>query len=201
MNPEQYWIGLGSEPIGLDVLADGEHARQADTYRTIARLVCDWNCHAVLDVGANYGILQDWLERAGYDGEYQGIDSNPYAVAKANQLGHRVEVGNIRTLDTPPAYDVVVVKDVIEHLENYQPLRNVFKAAKEFVILSVYLPFHDAPDSIQRNPDGYYTNTYNGYGVMDLARECGFALIETFSTHEANGTMNAIYLWGDNRAS
>lgn len=196
MNPEQYWIGLGSEPIGLDVLADGENARQADTYRTIARLVIESECADVLDVGANYGVLEDWLRRAGYDGFYDGIDSNPYAVAKANQLGHDVEVGTIRALDVLNKYEVVVVKDLIEHLENYQPLCNVFQVAERLVILAVYLPFHDVPDSIQRNPDGYYTNTYNRQGVIDLARDCGFKLVETITTHEANGTANAIYVWG-----
>ncbi len=194
MNPEQYWIGLGSEPIGLDVLADGEHARQADTYRTIARVIIEWNAHTVLDVGANYGILEDWLQRARYDGEYHGIDSNPYAVAKANQLGHKVEVGNIR--DALPVTECIVVKDVIEHLENYQPLRNVFQASTRLVILAVYLPFHEKPDVIQRHPDGYYTNTYNGYGVNDLARSCGFEFVETFFTRETNGTSNNIYVWG-----
>lgn len=197
MNPEQYWIDLGSEPIGLDVLADGEHARQADTYRTIAQLITESNCYNVLDVGANYGILQDWLERAGFKGYYHGIDSNPYAVGKANQLGHKVEVGNIRALSyTVHIYDLIVVKDVIEHLESYKPLRNVFHSAGRIVILAVYLPFHDEPDNIQRNTDGYYTNTYNRQGVIDLARECGFGLIEVIETHEANGTANAIYVWG-----
>lgn len=194
MNPEQYWINLGQEPIGLDVLADGEHARQADTYRTIARLVVESQCPAVLDVGANYGVLEDWLRRAGFAGEYYGIDSNPYAVAKANQLGHKVEVGNIR--DALPVTECVIVKDVIEHLENYHPLRNVFNAATRFVIVAVYLPFHEKPDSIQRSPDGYYTNTYNGYDVGELARTCGFEFIETFFTRETNGTPNTIYMWG-----
>lgn len=197
MNPEQYWIGLGAEPIGLDVLADGEHARQADTYRTIARLVVESKCEAVLDVGANYGILEDWLRHAGFEDEYHGIDSNPHAVAKAHELGHPVDIGNIRFLsDTLWGFDAIVVKDVIEHLESYQPLQNIFRLAERFVILAVYLPFHDEPDSIQRHPDGYYINTYNRQGVIDLARDCGFELVETIATHEANGTANAIYVWG-----
>lgn len=194
MNPEQYWINLGAEVIGLDVLADGENARQADTYRTIARLVCESKCETVIDVGANYGVMEDWLRRAGFEGDYYGIDSNPHAVTKANQLGHQVKVGSIR--DALPVCEVVVVKDVIEHLENYQPLRNVFLAAKRFVILATYLPFSDEPDVIQRNPDGYYTNTYNRQGVIDLAQACGFELVETITAHESNGTANAIYVWG-----
>lgn len=197
MIPEQYWIGLGSEPIGLDVLADGEHARQADTYRAIARLVVEHWCVELLDVGANYGVLEDWLRRAGYDGEYRGIDSNPHAVAKAYELGHDVRLGNIRTMsETPDIYEIIVVKDVIEHLENYELLRDVFASSWDLVILAVYLPFHDEPDNIQRTPDGYYTNTYNRQGVIDLARDCGFKLVETIATHEANGTANAIYVWG-----
>lgn len=194
MNPEQYWINLGSEPIGLDVLADGEHARQAFTYRTIARLVVSSKCRTVLDVGANYGVMEDFLRRAGFDGIYHGIDSNVHAVRKAMVLGHPVAIGNIR--DPLPPYDAIIVKDVIEHLENYQPLRNVFAAATRVVILAVYIPFHDAPDSIQRNPDGYYTNTYNRQGVMALARMCGFNLMQEILTFETNDTPNAVYVWG-----
>lgn len=194
MNPEQYWINLGQEIIGLDVLADGEHARQADTYRTIARLVVESGYRTVLDVGANYGILDNWLLEAGFKSVYHGIDSNPYAVAKANQLGHWVEIGTIR--NTLQVCEVIIVKDVIEHLENYQPLRNVFQAAGKLVIVAVYLPFHDEPDHIQRDTNGYYTNTYNRQGVIDLANECGFKLVDTIKTYEANGTQNAIYVWG-----
>lgn len=194
MNPEQYWINLGAEVIGLDVLQDGEDTRQADTYRMIARLVVDSKIRTVLDVGANYGVMEDWLRRAGYEGLYTGIESNFNAVTKAMDLGHPVAIGNIR--DVLPSCDVIVVKDVIEHLEDYQPLRNVFRAAKELVILAVYLPFHDDPDVIQRNPDGYYTNTYNRQGVIDLAQTCGFELVETITAHESNGTANAIYVWG-----
>lgn len=196
MIPEQYWIDLGQDLIGLDVLQDGENARQADTYWAIAQLVANSDCETVLDVGANYGILQEWLRWAGFKGHYQGIDSNFHAVTKAMELGYTVSIGNIRALGTfSPRYDLIVVKDVIEHLENYQPLRNVFNAAEKMVILAVYLPFHDAPDVIQRNPDGYYTNTYNRQGVIDFARECGFELANTITTHEANGTPNAIYVW------
>jgi len=32
--------------------------------------------------------------------------------------------------------------------------------------------------------------------VIDLARTCGFGLMNTIETYEVNNTENAIYIWG-----
>ncbi len=195
MRPEDYWIARGEDVIGLDVLRDGEQARQAATYQAIAEAINDWAIFEVLDVGCNIGALYDWLF-AFSKFDYLGIDTNIHAIQIARKRGLYAGIGNLCYLPySDRFFDCVVVKDVIEHLENIEPLREAFRVAAEYAILSTYLPWHDAPSRIVQHPDGYYTNTYNRQDVIDLARECGFELVETIATQETNGTPNEVTVW------
>lgn len=195
MRPEDYWINLGENVIGLDVIADGEKARQAATYQTIAAFIMRIEVDNVLDVGANYGTLVKWLrEFTGppFEGYYWGIDSNPFAV----EIGTNISQGNLRSLPYPDKdWSCVVVKDVIEHLESIEPLREAFRVSRRYVIVATYLPWHDAPSVIVQHPDGYYTNTYNRTEIVALAKDCGFGLVEDVWALESNGTPNEVTLW------
>ncbi len=198
MRPEDYWIGLGENVIGLDVLKDDIYARQYETYKAIAVLVVEKRAQTVLDIGCNYGVLKQYLYVANYLGAYVGLDSNPAAIELAQRLysSEAFHVENIRKLKTASSFwDCVIVKDVIEHLESIEPLREAFRVSSKYVIIATYLPWHDAPSVIQQHPDGYYTNTYNRTEVIALARECGFELEETVRTQETNGTPNEITVW------
>lgn len=195
MRPEDYWINRGEDVIGLDVLADGEHARQAATYETIARLIYGNQPLLVLDIGCNVAALKDFLEQQRFLGLYVGIDTNKHAL-KIAQRKALVEVGNLRKLRfSDRQFHSVVVKDVIEHLESPEPLREAFRVSNRYVIIATYLPWHDAPSQIAQHPDGYYTNIYNRQEIIALARECGFELIETIPTKETNGTANEVTVW------
>ena len=197
MRPEDYWINLGENVIGQDVLADGDKARQAATYQAIAKLIFELEAYSsVLDIGCNYGILEIQLLSLAWRGYYRGIDTNPYAIQLGESLGNHVMVGDLHDLSTQILFDIVIIKDVIEHLENIEPLKKAFRVAHQYLILSLYLPLHDAPTQIVHNPAGYYTNTYNRQDVMRLAKECGFILVRNFRTKETNGTDNEIIVWG-----
>ena len=195
MRPEDYWINLGENVIGQDVLADGDKARQAATYKAIAKLIGDLSVQSVLDIGCNYGILQWWLSENGWDEYYLGVDTNRFAIKLGLKCGFNVEVEDLH--DLPKRYfQCVVVKDVIEHLASIEPLRQAFDRTARYLILSLYLPLHDLPTQIIHNPAGYYTNTYNRQDVMRLAKECGFTLVRDMFTKETNGTDNEIIVWG-----
>ena len=200
MRPEDYWINLGENVIGQDVLADGENARQANTYRILADTINQLEAgytFSLLDIGCNYGVLDDWLDKTTFRGDYNGIDSNQYAVALASSRGIKVRCANLREMDyADRTFDIVVMKDVIEHLETVGYLREAFRVANWYLILSLYLPLHDAPTQVIHNQAGYYTNTYNRQDVMRLAKECGFTLVRDMFTKETNGTDNEIIVWG-----
>jgi SAM-dependent methyltransferase len=196
MKPEEYWVLRGSDVIGQDVLRDGAAARQAATYQAVATWVMAYRIEDVLDVGCNVAALALFLRAAGYDGLYKGLDTNPYALRIARARGESVDDGNLRNLDFgEKAYQAVVVKDVIEHLESPEPLSEAFRVAREYVVVATYLPWTDAPAAITRHADGYYTNRYRFADVTALAARCGFDLIETQIVNEANGQPNQVTLW------
>ena len=197
MTPEQYWIDRGTDVIGIDVLRDGDKARQAATYKVIADLVTGhYGALYVLDVGCNFGILEMYLRRNVFSGRYLGLDSNPSAIAYGKRIGNHVRQGNLRALEQPDRNaEVVVVKDVLEHLENIQPLREAFRVAWNAVIVSVYIPWTNDPEQIVQHDDGYYTNRYCLSDVIALASECGWTLVQTIDTRETNGTPNTVYVW------
>jgi len=198
VRPEDYWIGLGENVIGLDVLRDGNEARQFSTYMVIVNVILDKRFRSVMDIGCNYGVLAVFLSRSAWQGDYVGIDNNPYAIhhVLSRHESYYVGVGNLRKLSTgSKAFDCVVIKDVIEHLESIEPLREAFRVSSNYVIIATYLPWHDAPSVIQQHPDGYYTNTYNRAEVLALGRECGFECTETLRVNETNGTPNEVTLW------
>jgi SAM-dependent methyltransferase len=198
--PEDYWISLGENVIGLDVLAEGDAARQSDTYWTIAQKCVElenYDIFNLLDVGCNYGILKRWLRKTGFRGEYIGIDSNRFAIQKAREFGWFTMLGNIRKMTfDDQTFDLVVMKDVLEHLESIEPLRESFRVAHQYLIHATYLPFTDQPSQIIQHDDGYYTNTYNKQEIIQLAKECGFSLLETIMRKETNGADNMITVWG-----
>lgn len=197
MKPEQYWIDRGADVIGTDVLREGDNARQAATYLTLVDLIMKrYGALFVLDAGCNLGVLEMDLRQNGFVGRYLGIDSNPSAIQYGLQLGNHVKLGNLRALDFPDrGVDVVVIKDVLEHLESFEPLREAFRVAWQAVIVSVYIPWTEQPEQITRHDEGYYTNRYCISDVIALAAECGWTLVETIDTRETNGTPNAVYVW------
>lgn len=195
MTPETFWIHLRENVIGVDVLREGTEARQAATYRAIAQWLLQHSVIDILDIGCNVAALARFLAGMDYAGRYFGIDSNPYAVALARQHAYAME-GNLRQVGFQDRwFEAVVVKDVIEHLETIDPLREAFRVAARYVILAVYLPFIDTPSQIKQHEDGYYINTYNRQDVITLAGECGFILAQTVYTQESDGTPNAVYVW------
>jgi SAM-dependent methyltransferase len=195
IQPEEYWILREDDVIGTDVLNEGSEARQAATYQAIVRWIIEHGITEVLDVGCNVAALAMYLRAAGYVGQYFGLDTNPFALRIARQR-ENVALGNLRLLDCQDeAYQSVVVKDVIEHLESPEPLTEAFRAAREFVIVGTYLPWTHEPASIVRHADGYYTNRYRMGDIVELANRCGYSLSDVRQVNEASGQPNQLTLW------
>lgn len=195
MFPEQWWINRG-HIIGVDVLELRKQCRQAATYQLVSDAIRQAAPTSLLDIGANFGILEMWLRDDGYTGSYAGVDSNPNAVRYATALGNHVLFGNLRHLAYEDhSFDYVVVKDVLEHLESCQPLVEAFRVARNHMLVAVYLPWTDAPTSSLIDADEFYRTTYNETEVIALARECGWQMTGKQMTVEADGNPNAIYFW------
>lgn len=195
-HPEEFWIDLGSNIIGRDVIREKEDARQYPTYRALLDWIAAHNPATILDVGCNYAPLGVFLAQVGYPGRYCGVDSNLYALMHARRLGVEVHFGNLRHLDyVSHAVDAVIVKDVIEHLESYTLLAEAFRVAAQWVVVSTFLVWSDAPQVIVRDPNGYYMNRYNRADVYALAHTQGFEVRETIAVWEQNGAANEIVVF------
>lgn len=194
MNPEQYWRNRGPDVIGLDVLSEDSAARQAATYQAIAHWVMKTRAANVLDVGCNVAALALYLRQQGYAGSYLGVDSNAYALYMVKR--EQATLGNLRALPfKDKQFDAVVVKDVIEHLEDYTPLREAFRVASHSAIVATYLPWSTEAAVIERHPDLYFINRYRESDIGELAADCGFRLVETQIIHESNGWPNQVVRW------
>lgn len=199
MKPPEHWWTTLPEVIGQDVLKLGQSARQAATYNAVVEAILQARPQKLLDVGANFGILNMWLTiKAGtslWGGTYTGVDSNPQAVALANRLGNPVIEGNVRSLPFDDrAFDCVVMKDVIEHLESADLLSEVFRVARKRVLIAVYLPWSDDP-TMTTIIDGFYRTVYNKDAMLRLIEGYGFRMASEQSIAEKDGTMNALYFW------
>jgi 2-polyprenyl-3-methyl-5-hydroxy-6-metoxy-1,4-benzoquinol methylase len=172
--PEQYWI----DRDGLAGVNDGP-TPQARVYEEIAKRVVELGATKVLDLGCNIGALFFYLVKAGYTAKYEGIDSNPKAVEFAKSYhpaNAGFNVGNLRdTKLRGKSQDVVVIKDVIEHLESAALLQDAFQIAKRYVIISTNIPFtNEVSDRIERTAAGYYLNAYTQGTVKAIALENEF---------------------------
>lgn len=190
MQPEEYWIGRGSDVIGTDVIADGRNARQAATYGRIAKHIQLRGLTDVLDIGCNICALYYFLGLMNWEGRYRGIDSNPYVVDRAFQNA-QVDIGNLRLLPyADKHFQAVVVKDVIEHLESYELLAEAFRVCKDTLYISTYIPWTREKQAIVKHADGYYTNRYSVDDVINFAAKYSFWISFSVYTLETNGTIN-----------
>lgn len=193
MMPEDFW--KYEDVVGTDVLRDGVNARQAPTYRAIAKWIVTNKITDVLDVGCNVAALAMFLRLEGFKGFYSGVDTNPHALKIARQR-ETVLVGNLRNLEYGEQdCQLVVVKDVVEHLESYKPLAEAFRVAREYVIVGTYLPWTDGPEKIEKHSDGYFANRYRFADVEAFANECGFELVDTWAIAETTGWGNQVTIW------
>ena len=96
---------------------------------------------SVLDVGCLDGRLIRRLRGLGYGGSYLGIDITPafIDVARLRSPGEAFEVGDARSLRSGLRSDVVVLANVIMHLDDpWAAMREACAAATQRVLVSTY---------------------------------------------------------------
>jgi 2-polyprenyl-3-methyl-5-hydroxy-6-metoxy-1,4-benzoquinol methylase len=86
----------------------------------------------IIDVGCGNGSLIWWLQRSGYK-DTEGIDTSNEQVQVAHDLGvENVKQSDLRAylLDRPETYDVIVLRDVVEHFER-EEIIDIFKICRK----------------------------------------------------------------------
>jgi 2-polyprenyl-3-methyl-5-hydroxy-6-metoxy-1,4-benzoquinol methylase len=79
----------------------------------------DTRSSRILDVGCGAGLFFDALEQFGH---VEGIESDATAVARAGRWRERIFHGRLDSFKPPAPYDVILMLDVLEHLEQPEQL-------------------------------------------------------------------------------
>jgi len=98
----------------------------------------------VLDVGCGDGFFMEILRNLGFDLIY-GIDVSQPLLATARRKGLRVVEGSVYDLTASGEVDVILLCDVLEHLENPGlAITKIYDALKEEGILYLIAPVYDS---------------------------------------------------------
>jgi ubiquinone/menaquinone biosynthesis C-methylase UbiE len=119
---------------------DMEDANYKTTH--ILKLLAKYNINAksILDIGCGSGrILVELKNKLPLDTNFYGVDISPQAIELAksiNEANINIELRDITTNKLSDKYDLTLVIDVIEHVEDY------FKIIRELREVSNYTLFH-----------------------------------------------------------
>jgi 2-polyprenyl-3-methyl-5-hydroxy-6-metoxy-1,4-benzoquinol methylase len=113
--------------------------------RTLCRVVRGLRPRTVFDVGCGEGYMlaavRAALQEAGIEATYAGVDISDDAIAAARaRLGPDVELdqGDVRALAAGRRFDVVMMLEVLEHLDDPAPMLDVLAGITGgHVVLSV----------------------------------------------------------------
>ena len=167
--------------------------------------------HTLLDIGCAYGTQSAMFSKLGYD--VTAIDCMKLSNSKfLKKYNVKYSLKNLETDEIKGKYDVVVLSEVLEHLNYnpYKPLLKIRELLNDGGFLIVSTPVGENP--IHRNAkeakDGRYTNyahyrdipeAYNGYKFIDahhhlynrveliqLLHESGFNISECFTANRGS---------------
>jgi ubiquinone/menaquinone biosynthesis C-methylase UbiE len=200
IKPEEYWINLGSSVVGNMTREQMLVNRQIDTYRAICRLIAETSTRRVADLGCNVSVLGVLLREDNYRGEYIGVDSNSNALTIArNNLGryrfpYEHVQANLRQLDfADRAFETVVLKDVLEHMEDFRPvLGEALRVAGRYALVANFIPWTEGDTIIRREPAGYYHNLYARRETYQFIAQAGFDVLSVTSTMEKESRPNEV---------
>ena len=128
----------------------------------------------ILDIGCGAGLFFDALDAYGH---VEGVESDPITVQQSGRWRARIHLGQLDTLP-PGAYDVILMLDVLEHLERPEAVlrQAVARLAPQGVVLITVPAFqwlwtnHDALN--------HHVKRFNSAELARLVRAVGLDLIE-----------------------
>ena len=201
--PEMYWVRRGERVLGAGGLEEQLEGQQVDTFRTIWSEIRDRRYTDVVDVGCNVAALGQLIFQWGYRGRYVGVGNNPHALRFASvELARtpgrwRLVNGNARALPfRERGHQAVVVKDVLEHLEDFRPaLGEAARVARRAIIVSSFIPWGRGRPSIRRHRRGFYLNRYRRRDILEFLAGRGFHPQADIPTQEKDGNPNEVVVF------
>ncbi len=146
----------------------------------------------VLDVGCGDGFFMELLRGLGFE-NLLGIDPSRSMVEKAKKKGLNVELKDVYGLNEKNKYDIVLLMDVLEHLEKpEEALRKLWDILAPNGILYLNIPICDSlalrcwrlitltsREELVLGWDETHTNAYSKKELSSLLRKIGFSVIKS----------------------
>jgi 2-polyprenyl-3-methyl-5-hydroxy-6-metoxy-1,4-benzoquinol methylase len=130
----------------------------------------------ILDVGCGAGLFFDALDTYGH---VDGIESDAIAVEQSGRWRHRIHLGEFATFQATAAYDLILLLDVLEHLQRPDVLLGqcVGRLAPGGAMI-VTVPAFDwlwtAHDDLN-----HHVKRYTAAEMARLVRASGLTVVET----------------------
>jgi len=143
----------------------------------------------ILDIGCGDGFFLELLRDLGFKNIF-GIDLSNPMISHARKKGLRVEKRDIYDLDNKDDYDVILLMDILEHLNRpYVGLNKVYSALKSDGILFLNIPVCDSVQkrarrlfysetraSQMKDWDETHIGSYSKKEVINILEETGFKM-------------------------
>jgi SAM-dependent methyltransferase len=131
----------------------------------------------ILDVGCGPGLFFDELQRFG---DITGIETDATSIGENNPWGHRIIHGELDERFNPPAaFDLVLMLDVLEHVENstqllYNAARVLMPNGRIVVTVPAFEWLWTSHDDMN-----HHVRRYNAASLRATIREAGLEVFET----------------------
>lgn len=166
--------------LGFDEVKLTKWSRKYFKYHLLPRLPTD-RSSAILDVGCGYGRHIGALMECGYQNIY-GIDVSKEQVEYGKS---KLELTNIEVVDSleflegkANTYDVILLLDVLEHLEveyAVKLLAHIGRALREEGVLVIQVPNALSPLCVNLYGDVTHKRAYTVHSVEQIVRMAGYA--------------------------
>ncbi len=146
----------------------------------LAWLILELNPQTVLDIGPGFGkygflareYLELWFRTTEYDKRTRRIDAveifEPYVTPLLQGIYDEVHVGNaIDILPGLPTYDLVLLIDVLEHVDKPDGLRLIAASLQKGTLVIVSTPKNPAPQGV------HFGNVHERHTSAWTRRELG----------------------------
>ncbi len=151
----------------------------------------------LLDAGCGMGLFLWKAKVKGFDVE--GLELSEYAADFVRSKGIDVRNESVEIADLPPeSYDVIVMREVIEHLrEPGKTLERVYKALKKGGVLFMTTGNYDCPERKLRGKEWFYfmpeghLYIFSNKTMQEYLKKTGFSGIKV--TNQGDLLMNKLF--------
>lgn len=148
----------------------------------------------ILDVGCGLGNYCFYLAKRIPRAKITGIDCDEKAIQDTNIIRKRLNIDNVNfivqdllTIKFEKCYDLILLVDVLEHIENdEEALKLFYNALKTGGYILIHVPLCKDLDDFNKGIDnlqpGHVRRGYLKEKLMRMTRETGFKIVYTKNT-------------------